>query len=111
MRFQWAGIFAVWCLVYTGNIAKAQPTATPPPFDYTIKEAKEIEKKTRLDPTELYDTFLPKLGKLGERIRSEPFDGYVLPTELKPKDLGIKAVRFLYRSKSTIPGNANDDVP
>jgi pimeloyl-ACP methyl ester carboxylesterase len=87
------------------------PEPEPPAaFPFSLKEAEEIEKKIALPRLRFYDTPnpLPK-GKPGDWLGSEQFAGYAFPftPELPSREVGIKTVRFLYRSKSAL----ERDVP
>src|SRR5262245_31915465 len=80
------------------------------PFPISLKEAEEIEKKIALPRTRFYDTPNPlPAGKPGDLLGSEQFAGYEFPytPDLPSKEIGIKTVRFLYRSKSAL----GQDVP
>jgi acetyl esterase/lipase len=86
----------------TSALAEIGP-AQQPPFWLTEKQAQELEKKNALPRTKIYDTPDSLLkGKPGDLIGVEAFADYNFPytPDLKPKDIGIKTVRFLYRSSS-----------
>jgi pimeloyl-ACP methyl ester carboxylesterase len=89
----------------------AQPAPSPEtPEEKKIKEKQDLEKKILLPITEFYDTPDPfPKGKPGELIRFEKCEEYRFPftPDLKPSEIGIKAVRFLYHSQSA----SGQDVP
>jgi pimeloyl-ACP methyl ester carboxylesterase len=85
--------------------ASTQESEQPASFPISLKAAKEIEKKIALPRTRFYDTPNPlPAGKFGDLLGSETFAGYEFPytPDLSSKDIAIKTVRFLYRSKSAL---------
>ncbi len=79
-----------------------QPSAKPAPFFISLEKARQIEKENSLPLSRFYDTpDLPK-GKPGDLIRAEECSDYRFPSglALKPSEIGIKVVRFLYLSES-----------
>jgi alpha-beta hydrolase superfamily lysophospholipase len=85
-----------------GATQAPQQGGQQPPFWITPQQAHELEKNNALPITPFYDTKrLPK-GKPGELIHFVEFADYHFPytPALKPKDVAIKTVRFLYHSQS-----------
>jgi pimeloyl-ACP methyl ester carboxylesterase len=87
MRISPASLKALWAAaLFAGATAFAQSPVPAP--------AKPSHAPRTLPLTKFYDTPTPlPVGKPGDLIRSEPFDGYDLPFE-------ISAVRILYHSRS-----------
>jgi pimeloyl-ACP methyl ester carboxylesterase len=70
----------------------------PPPFPYTLKKARRIEKDNALPIPKIYDT--PKeLKGPGELLEDEEFSKYSFGGDFKPQHMGIKVRRFLYCSE------------
>ena len=90
------------------NAAVDAGAADNPPFPVTVEAALATEAATRLPLTPFYDTPTPlPLGEPGALIRAEEATDYAFVPGQAPAENGLKAVRFLYHSR-TFDGK---DVP
>jgi alpha-beta hydrolase superfamily lysophospholipase len=73
------------------------------PFWISPAEARALEQRLALPVSAFYDAPTPlPAGRPGDLLRAEDFDGYSFPFPYAqgPAELGMRAVRILYRSRA-----------